>query len=63
MVHRIRKETYWPALLAIADQDIEIKSFEQTGKKLVDNRLLRMTDVANALEQAYSDGGRDGLQR
>jgi hypothetical protein len=51
-----RKEAYWAALAAIASQNLEIDSFEETGKKLQDIRLLRVSDVANALEQAYQMG-------
>ena len=56
MEKRTRNETYWPALLAIADQNLEINSFKETGRKLADTRLLRVSDVANALEQAYQMG-------
>lgn len=56
MNSKTRNEAYWPSLVAIADQHLEIKSFEVTGEKLVDIRLLRVTDVANALEQAYQAG-------
>ena len=56
MGNRIRKEVYWPALVAIADQNLQINSFEETGQKLADIRLLRVSDVANALEQAFQMG-------
>jgi hypothetical protein len=56
MVDRIRKEAYWPPLLAIASEHLEISSFRQTGQKLVDIRLLRVSDIANALEKAYQIG-------
>jgi hypothetical protein len=49
-------EANWAALAAIASQNLEIDSFEETGKKLQDIRLLRVSDVANALEQAYQMG-------
>lgn len=53
MVEKMRKEDYWAALVAIAGEHLEINSFEQTGQKLVDIRLLRVADIANVLEQAY----------
>ncbi|MFL9961277.1 hypothetical protein PQR02_09215 [Paraburkholderia sediminicola] len=56
MVEKIRKEAYWAALVAIADEHLEINSFERTGQKLVDIKLLRVADIANALEQAYKMG-------
>lgn len=56
MSTKSRKEVYWPALLAIAGQHLEINSFEETGQKLVDIRLLRVSDIADALEQAYQMG-------
>jgi hypothetical protein len=56
MTTKSRKEAYWSALLAIAGQHLEINSFEVTGQKLVDIRLLRVSDIANALEQAYQMG-------
>jgi hypothetical protein len=56
MVEKMRKEAYWAALVAIADEHLEINSFEWTGQKLVDIKLLRVADIANALEQAYKMG-------
>ncbi len=56
MDDRVRNEPYWPALLAIAGQELEIHSFDTTGQKLVDIRLLRVSDIANAMEQAYRMG-------
>ncbi|MFL9929320.1 hypothetical protein P0D88_08665 [Paraburkholderia sp. RL18-103-BIB-C] len=56
MVEKMRKEAYWAALVAIADEHLEINSFEQTGQKAVDVRLMRVADIANALEQAYKMG-------
>jgi glucose-6-phosphate isomerase len=56
MLEKMRKEAYWAALVAIAGEYLEINSFEQTGHKLVYIRMLRVTDIANALEQAYKMG-------
>lgn len=56
MANKIRKEAYWPALAAIADEHLGIGSFEETGQKLVDNRSVRVFDIANALEQAFQMG-------
>jgi hypothetical protein len=51
MVEKMRKEAYWAALVAIAGEHLEINSFEQTGQKLMDIRLLRVADIANARTQ------------
>jgi hypothetical protein len=56
VVERLRKESYWLPLLTVATEHLEINSFEKTGQKLVDIRLLRVSDIANALERAYQIG-------
>lgn len=56
MATATRNEPHWPALLAIATVTMEIDSFEERGRRLADLRMLRVADVARALEQAYRMG-------
>jgi hypothetical protein len=56
MIERTANEPCWPALVAIASQNLEINTLEETGKKLADIRFLRVQDLANAMEQAYQMG-------
>ncbi|HEX3382774.1 MAG TPA: hypothetical protein VHU21_23655 [Paraburkholderia sp.] len=45
-----------PALVAIASHYLEINSLEETGRKLGDMQFLRVSNLADALEQAYQMG-------
>jgi hypothetical protein len=56
MIDRIANEPCWPALVAIASQNLEVNTLEEAGHKLSDIRFLRVQDLASALEQAYQMG-------
>lgn len=56
MIDRTPNHPCWPALVAIANQHLEISNLEESGRKLADIRFLRVSDLAEALEQAYQLG-------
>jgi hypothetical protein len=56
MTNRIPNDPCWPALIAIASHYLEINTLDETGRKLGDIQFLRVSDLANALEQAYQMG-------
>lgn len=46
----------WIRLLEIASEELDIRTFEESGKATTDVRLVRISSVARALERAYDLG-------
>ncbi|MFL9929319.1 hypothetical protein P0D88_08660 [Paraburkholderia sp. RL18-103-BIB-C] len=56
MIETPRKKGDWDPLAAIANEELGIRSFAESGKVTTDIRLVRISSVAKALERAYDFG-------
>jgi hypothetical protein len=56
MIDRNKMEAHWELLLTVAREELEVDSFEPTGKLGTDLRLVRVENVGRALERAYDYG-------
>ncbi|WP_206001729.1 DUF6900 domain-containing protein [Paraburkholderia aromaticivorans] len=56
MVEAVVKECGLDPLLVIASEELEIGSFEETGKVATDILLVRISSIERALERAYDFG-------
>ncbi|MFP4895066.1 DUF6900 domain-containing protein [Paraburkholderia sp. EG304] len=48
-----RNDPHWLALQAIAAETMALDSLEERGRTAADLRMVRVRDIASALEQAY----------
>jgi|tagenome__1003787_1003787.scaffolds.fasta_scaffold19931701_2 hypothetical protein len=56
MVETVRSEAHCEPLIAIASDELGIHSFTESGKVTTDVRLIRVANLARALERAYDLG-------
>jgi hypothetical protein len=50
------QDAHWDLLLSIAEETLDIKTFELSGKASIDFRVISVENLARALEAAYDAG-------